>query len=64
MKHELQTIKKKVEIKGNTIIPLNVVVNDRGWIKVHIGLCKGKHNYDKRESIKQRDIERENERKF
>lgn len=63
-KHELQVIKKKVEIKGNTIVPLDVFVNNRGLVKVNIGLCRGKHNYDKRESIKQKDIERENNRKF
>lgn len=63
-KHELQNLKKNVEIKGNTIVPLEVFINDKGLVKVTIGLCKGKHNYDKRESIKQRDIERENNRKF
>lgn len=63
-KHELQNLKKNVEIKGNTIVPLEVFINDKGLVKVTIGLCKGKHNYDKRESIKQRDAERENNRKF
>ena len=63
-KHELQNLKKNVEIKGNTIVPLEVFINDKGLVKVTIGLCKGKHNYDKRESIKQRDVERENNRKF
>lgn len=63
-KHELHNLKKNVEIKGNTIVPLEVFINDKGLVKVTIGLCKGKHNYDKRESIKQRDVERENNRKF
>ena len=46
-------------IDGLTIIPYRLFVNDRGMIKVEIALAKGKKLYDKRETIKKRDIERE-----
>ena len=58
-KKELKKIKKYAEIKGNTIIPKCILIPDNGYIKIIICLCKGKHNYDKRNSIKQRDLERE-----
>lgn len=59
-KKELKKLKKESEITGNTIIPLTIIIPEYGYIKVKIGLCKGKHNYDKRETIKNRDLEREN----
>lgn len=52
---------KKMEkdlVKGMTIIPCRVFKNERGLIKVEIGLARGKKNYDKRESIKKREDER------
>ena len=42
-----------------TIIPLKLYIT-RGKVKILIGVCKGKKLYDKRETIKKRDIEREN----
>jgi SsrA-binding protein len=46
-------------LKGLTIIPTKMFLNERGKIKVEIALAKGKKDYDKRETIKKRDIERE-----
>ena len=45
--------------KGYAIIPLKLFFNDRGYAKILIGLCRGKKQYDKRETIKARDNERE-----
>ena len=45
-------------VKGMTIIPCRVFKNERGLIKVEVGLAKGKKTYDKRESIKKREDER------
>ena len=48
--------------KGLTIVPLEVILSDTGFVKLEIGLAKGKNLYDKRESIKTKDIKRELER--
>ena len=63
-KSELKRLQKAVSEKGLTIIPIRLYRNDKGLIKVDIALAKGKHNYDKRESIKKRDFERYNNFKF
>jgi SsrA-binding protein len=47
---------------GLTIIPYRLFLNDKGLIKVEIALAKGKKLYDKRDSIKSRDIERDMKR--
>jgi SsrA-binding protein len=53
---------QKMKEKGFTIVPLAVFINDEGYAKVEIGLGKGKKTYDKRESIKSRDVEKEMKR--
>ena len=63
-KSELKKLQKAVSQKELTIIPIRLYRNDKGLIKVDIALAKGKHDYDKRESIKKRDIERESNLKF
>ena len=63
-KSELKKLQKAVSQKGLTIIPIRLYRNDKGLIKVDIALAKGKHDYDKRESIKKRDIERDTSFKF
>ena len=63
-KSELKKLQKAVSQKGLTIIPTRLYRNDKGLIKVDIALAKGKHAYDKRESIKKRDIERDTNFKF
>jgi len=57
-KSEIEKIKKAVKVKGFTIIPISVRINEHGLIKIDIALAKGKKNYDKRETIKKRDLER------
>ena len=57
-KRELQKFEKKLKDIGNTIIPLKLYINDRGKAKVLIALGKGKKLYDKRETIKNREIKR------
>jgi SsrA-binding protein len=60
-KEELHKISGKITQKGLTLIPLKVYLKD-GLIKLEIGLAKGKKHYDKRESIKKREAEREIDR--
>ena len=60
---EINKLSKSMKEKGLTIIPLAVKLTDTGFIKIEIGLAKGKKSYDKRESIKEKDIKREMEKK-
>jgi len=57
-KSEIAEIKKGIDIKGQTVIPLDIYINDKGLIKLTIALAKGKKEYEKRETIKERDIKR------
>ena len=57
-KNEIRKINDKIKIKGLTIVPLKVYFV-RGKAKVEIAIARGKHTYDKKETIKQRDIDRE-----
>lgn len=57
-KEEIRKLRKKVEEKGFTLVPIKVYLKN-GLIKVELGICRGKKLYDKRETIKQRDLERE-----
>ena len=57
-KNEIRKINDRIKIKGLTIVPLKVYFV-RGKAKVEIGIARGKHTYDKKETIKQRDIDRE-----
>ena len=61
-KQELRKLQKEVNSSGNTIIPLNLFLNDRGLAKLNIALAKGKKLYDKRETIKDRDNKRDLDR--
>ena len=56
---ELSKWANKVKEKGLTIVPLAVFINENGFAKVEIGLGKGKKLHDKRETIKNRDIDKE-----
>ena len=58
-KKELNRIIQKLKEKGLTIVPLKIYFNERGFAKSQIGLGKGKMLYDKRDTIKQRESERE-----
>ena len=57
-KKEIRKIEKSREEKGLTLIPLKLYFKDNK-LKVLLGVCRGKKDYDKRESIKQRDIKKE-----
>ncbi len=59
---ELRKLEKRVKEKGFTIVPYKLYINDRGIAKLEIALAQGKKAYDKRESIKQKDMKREMER--
>lgn len=62
-KKEILKLKNKVDLNGYTIIPLKIYFVKRK-AKILLGLAKGKKNYDKREDIKKRDIEREIKKDF
>lgn len=55
---EIKKINNKLSLEGYTLVPLKVYFV-RGRAKILLGLGKGKKNYDKREDIKKRDMERE-----
>ena len=60
---EIKRINRKVEEKGYTLIPMSFYFK-KGRVKVELGLCKGKKVYDKRASIRERDLKRDVEREF
>ncbi|ACC98079.1 SsrA-binding protein [Elusimicrobium minutum Pei191] len=62
-KKEINKLKGHAEIKGHTIIPLEVYFKN-GWAKIKVGLGKGKQLFDKRDAIKKRDLSREMEKDF
>ncbi len=62
-KKEILKLKNKIDLNGYTIIPLKIYFVKK-HAKVLIGLAKGKKNYDKREDIKKRDVEREIRKQF
>lgn len=57
-KKEISKLKEQVEEKGITLIPLDIHTSNQK-AKLLLGVCRGKKNYDKRQSIKERDISRE-----
>jgi SsrA-binding protein len=61
---EINKLSKSIKEKGLTIIPLSINLSDSGYIKIEISLVKGKKSHDKRESIKEKDLKRELDRKF
>jgi SsrA-binding protein len=63
-KKELKKLEAKSKEKGYSIIPLRIFINEKGLAKIEIGLGKGKKNYDKRETIKARENDRDIKRKY
>lgn len=57
-KKEIKKLIQAIELKGLTLVPLKLYFKDNK-LKVALGVCRGKKDYDKRESIKERDIKRE-----
>lgn len=63
-KKELQRLETKTKEKGYSIIPLKIFLAESGYFKMEIGLGKGKKNYDKRDTIKERETDRDIKRKY
>ena len=61
-KKEIIKLRESISQKGLTIVPLEIILSNTGFIKLEIGLAKGKHLYDKRNSLKEKDLKREVER--
>lgn len=57
-KHEIKKLKEKIEREGYSLVPLKAYLNNNK-VKILLGVGRGKKNYDKRETIKQRDLDRE-----
>ena len=62
-KAEISKLQNKVKINGFTLVPLDIII-ENGLVKINIALCKGKKTYDKKESIKQKDIKRDTDREI
>ena len=62
-KDEIKRLSRKVEEKGYTLIPLEFYLKN-GRIKIRLGICKGKKQFDKRADIKERDIKRDVQREL
>ncbi len=58
-KREIRRLTGKVRERGLTLVPTKVFFNDRGKVKVELGLARGRRAYEKREIIKKRDTDRE-----
>ncbi len=61
-KREISRIEAKLKEKGYTLIPLRIFFNDKNLVKIEIGLAKGKKLHDKRDTLRQKDAEREMKR--
>ena len=62
-RQEIKKIERQVEQKGYTLIPINFYLK-KGRVKVTLGVCKGKKQFDKRATIKERDVNRDLQREF
>jgi SsrA-binding protein len=58
-RREIRRLTGKIKERGLTLIPTKILFNDKGLVKVELGLAKGKKLYEKREAIKERDTARE-----
>jgi SsrA-binding protein len=56
---EIKRLAGKIKEKGLTLVPIKVLINAKGKVKVEISLAKGKRTYQKKEVIKERDLQRE-----
>lgn len=63
-KQEIRKLIGYTTIKGLTIVPLKMYINEEGRAKVEIGVARGKKNYDKRDDIAKRDAQRDMDRKM
>jgi len=58
-KRELDKIDKALKDQGTTVVPTKLFISENGWIKLNIAVAKGKKNYDKRQSLKEKDAKRD-----
>jgi SsrA-binding protein len=58
-KREIDKIITLLKNKSHTVIPIKIFFTDKGWAKMEIGVAKGKKEYDKRDSLKTKDAQRE-----
>jgi SsrA-binding protein len=61
-KKEIKKIESKLKEKGYTLVPLRMYINDKGFVKIEIGLARGKKLHDKRETLRKKDVERDMKR--
>jgi SsrA-binding protein len=61
-KAELVKIEKKLKNKGLTVVPIRVFINEKGYAKIEIALAQGKKLHDKRDSLKEKDVQRDMDR--
>jgi len=61
-RHELKKLQRKTRESGLTIVTLKLFISDSGYAKLEIGLARGKREYDKRETIKRKDAQRQLDR--
>ena len=61
-RRELRHLRQETKLKGNTIVAVKLYIADNGYAKLLIALAKGKKEYDKRQTIKTKDLRREMER--
>lgn len=62
-KQEIKKLLRKVDEKGYTLIPLDIYLK-KGRVKISLGICKGKKQFDKRSDIKEKDLKRDLQREF
>lgn len=63
-KKEIKKMKSKIDEQGMTLVPKKIYVNEKGKCKVIIALAKGKKNFDKRDSLQEKQLKRESDRKL
>ncbi|MBR3626677.1 MAG: SsrA-binding protein SmpB [Bacteroidaceae bacterium] len=63
-RREIRELANETKSPGITIVPLLLYINEKGLAKLDIALCRGKHDYDKRQGIKEREAKREMGRAF
>ncbi|MAX25556.1 MAG: SsrA-binding protein, partial [Phycisphaeraceae bacterium] len=58
-RRQIKRLEVQCEDRGVTLIPLTLYFNDRGICKIELGVCKGKKTHDKRDTIKEKQIDRD-----
>lgn len=61
---EIKRMKNKTEEQGMTLVPIRIYINEKGKCKVMIALAKGKKNFDKRDSLQEKQMKRDTDRKM